>query len=92
MTFPSSVNLVPLSSFWPSSAHVPTKRLAAVEDVLEEELLFFAGEELTLAFAEEADLLQAVAISASIANTTTSSVIFRVFIVRSPVFVDKANY
>jgi hypothetical protein len=51
------------------------------------ELLFFPGEELTLAFAEESVLLQAVAISASSANATTSSVIFRVFIWLSPVFV-----
>src|SRR5947209_15798752 len=32
MIFPSSVNLAPLSFGLPSSAQVPTKRLAAVED------------------------------------------------------------
>src|SRR5437868_1538099 len=87
MTFPSSVNFVPLSSFSPSSVHVPTKRLEAVVGTTEEELLFFPGEELTLAFAEESVLLQAVAISADIANATTSSVIFRVFILQSPVCI-----
>jgi hypothetical protein len=91
MTFPSSVNLVPLSFFSPSSTHVPTKRLEAVEDAPEGELLFFPGEELTLAFADESVLLQAVAISADIANATTSSRFFRVFILQSPVFADKAN-
>jgi hypothetical protein len=56
--------------------------LETVEDVpeLEEELVFFPAEELTLAFAEESVLLQPVAIIASRANTLTSSITFWVFI------------
>jgi hypothetical protein len=94
ITFPSSVNRVPLSFFSPSSVHVPTKRLfeAAEEDVLDGALMFFPGEEATLAFAEESVLLQAVAISATSASATTSGVIFGVFILQSPVFVDRADY